>query len=62
MSLAVVPFALMLAAVAVGPLWVPRWWEANRHKLLVSCALAAPVSGLYLVRRPHALLKALLFV
>jgi len=51
------PFAAMLLAIAVGPLAVPRWWEANRNKLLVSAALGLPVLVLY-ARRPDALLAA----
>ena len=50
------PFAFMLLAIAVCPLWVPRWWESNRHKLLVAAALGLPVLALYLLRRPTALL------
>src|SRR5215470_13780809 len=51
----VIPFVAMLLAIAVGPLAVPRWWEANRHKLVVSVALGVPVAGFYLVRQPSAL-------
>jgi len=50
------PFAFMLLAIAACPLWVPRWWESNRHKLLVAAALGLPVLALYLLRRPTALL------
>src|SRR5437867_11953454 len=46
----------MLLAIAACPLWVPRWWESNRHKLLVAAALGLPVLALYLLRRPTALL------
>jgi len=51
----VVPFVVMLLAIAVGPLWVPLWWERNSHKLLVGAVLGAPVVVLYLFRRPAAL-------
>jgi Na+/H+ antiporter NhaD/arsenite permease-like protein len=50
------PFAFMLLAIAVCPLWAPRWWQSNRHKLLVAAALGLPVLALYLLRRPAALL------
>jgi Na+/H+ antiporter NhaD/arsenite permease-like protein len=53
----VLPFALMLLAIASLPLAVPRWWESNRHKLWVSLVLGAPVLVLYLQRSPHALLR-----
>src|SRR5207245_2624179 len=48
-------FVVMLLAIAVGPLWVPLWWERNNHKLLVGAVLGAPVVVLYLFRRPAAL-------
>jgi Na+/H+ antiporter NhaD/arsenite permease-like protein len=51
----VLPFVLMLLAIAIGPLAVPHWWESNRHKLLVSVVLGLPVVGVYAVRDPHAL-------
>src|SRR5947208_14755131 len=41
----------MLLAIAVRPLWVPHWWESNRHKLLVAAALGLPILALYLARR-----------
>src|SRR2546426_904058 len=51
----VVPFIAMLLAIALGPLALPRWWEAHRHKLTVSVALGLPVLGFYLVRQPSVL-------
>jgi Na+/H+ antiporter NhaD/arsenite permease-like protein len=54
----VLPFALMLLAIAVLPLWLPHWWEANRNKLLVAGGLGLPVLALYAVRRPGALAHA----
>ena len=52
----VLPFGVMLLAIAVLPLAAPHWWEANRNKLVVSIALGLPVLALYLVREPRALL------
>jgi Na+/H+ antiporter NhaD/arsenite permease-like protein len=40
----IVPFAAMLLAIAVCPLWTPHWWESNRNKLVVA-------------RHPHVLLE-----
>ncbi|MGH7357749.1 MAG: sodium:proton antiporter [Candidatus Rokuibacteriota bacterium] len=53
----VVPFVAMLLAIALCPLWIPHWWESNRNKLVLSCALGLPVIGLYALRRPHVLLE-----
>ena len=52
----VVPFIAMLLAIAVCPLWAPRWWESNGNKLLVAAVLGTPVLLLYVVRHPGALL------
>ena len=51
----VLPFVLMLLAIAFFPLWLPHWWESNRSKLVVCAVLGAPVLVLYLVRQPGAL-------
>ena len=40
----VAPFALLLLSIAVLPLLVPRWWESNLNKGLVSTILGLPVS------------------
>jgi Na+/H+ antiporter NhaD/arsenite permease-like protein len=51
----VLPFALMLLAIAVAPLWFPHWWESNRNKLIVSAVLGLPVLAAYGVSHPAAL-------
>lgn len=51
----VVPFVVMLLAIALGPLWAGRWWESNRNKLIVSTLLGLPILAQYLGRRPGAL-------
>jgi Na+/H+ antiporter NhaD/arsenite permease-like protein len=38
------PFALLLACIAVLPLLAPRWWEHNRNKALVVGVLSIPVA------------------
>jgi Na+/H+ antiporter NhaD/arsenite permease-like protein len=53
----VLPFVLMLLAIAVLPLSVPHWWERNWNKFLVACVLGLPILGLYLNRRPEALVR-----
>jgi Na+/H+ antiporter NhaD/arsenite permease-like protein len=52
----VVPFALMLLAIAICPLWIPHWWESNRNKFAVAAVLGLPMMAMYLARRPSALL------
>jgi Na+/H+ antiporter NhaD/arsenite permease-like protein len=47
----------MLLAIATLPLAAPGWWEPNRNKLLLSCALGLPVFALYLARQPLALVR-----
>jgi Na+/H+ antiporter NhaD/arsenite permease-like protein len=54
----ILPFVAMLMAIAICPLRVPHWWEANRNKFLVALVLGAPVLVLYLRREPAALLHA----
>lgn len=51
----VVPFALMLLAIALCPLAVPHWWEDNRRKAVIAVVLGAPILGLYVRRDLHAL-------
>ncbi|MBX3044018.1 MAG: sodium:proton antiporter [Candidatus Kapabacteria bacterium] len=42
------PFVLMLAAIAAMPVFANHFWESNRNKLIVSLALAIPTS-IYLI-------------
>ena len=51
----VLPFIAMLLAIAIGPLWVPHWWESNRNKLIASALLGVPVLLFYALRHPEAL-------
>lgn len=41
---AMIPFALMLSAIACGPLFAERWWDKNLNKLLISCVLGIPTA------------------
>lgn len=45
---ALIPFVLMLAMIAVGPLMFNHWWENNKNKLIVSLALGVPMA-IYLI-------------
>lgn len=37
------PFAVLLAVIAVGPLVAPAWWHSNSHKALVVAVVSLPV-------------------
>ncbi len=41
---AVLPFALLLAAIAVMPLAAPHFWESNRNKGIVTALISAPIA------------------
>ncbi|HEX3657975.1 MAG TPA: sodium:proton antiporter [Pirellulales bacterium] len=48
-ALSVLPFAGMLAAIALLPLAAGHWWEKNRNKFLVSLVLGLPVAAYLIV-------------
>ncbi len=52
---AIIPFAIMLAAIAFLPLIVEHWWEKNRNKAIVSAILGIPVSVYVFLHEKHAL-------
>jgi Na+/H+ antiporter NhaD/arsenite permease-like protein len=52
----IAPFALMLLAIALLPLWAPEFWASNARKLAVSAVLGLPVLVLYAWQEPAALL------
>jgi Na+/H+ antiporter NhaD/arsenite permease-like protein len=55
---AVVPFALLLLAIAVLPLAAPAFWEHNKNKAIVAALLALPIAGWLLTTNPEALLHS----
>lgn len=59
---AMIPFAIMLIMIAVGPLFAGKWWDKNSHKLFVSLLLGAP-TAVFLVKHglAHALEEQILF-
>lgn len=59
---ALIPFILMLAMIAVGPLMFEHWWEQNKNKLIVSLVLGVP-TAIYLIAQgmTHELQHQLLF-
>ena len=55
----VLPFLAYLAAIALVPLSLPRFWERNRNKLAVAAAFGLPVAaGLVLEGHGHWLLHS----
>lgn len=55
---AVLPFALVLAGIAILPLAAPKFWDHHRNKALFSALLALPVAAWLLMRQPGLLLHA----
>ena len=43
--LAIAPFALLLAGIAIFPLAAPAFWDRNRNKAMISALLAAPIAA-----------------
>ena len=43
-----IPFAIMLLAIAIGPIVAEHWWEKNLNKFIVSLILGVP-TAIYLV-------------
>ncbi|MEN6294698.1 MAG: sodium:proton antiporter [Chloroherpetonaceae bacterium] len=39
-----IPFALMLGAIAIMPLAIPKFWDSNRNKLIVALVLGIPTA------------------
>jgi Na+/H+ antiporter NhaD/arsenite permease-like protein len=55
----VIPFALVLAGIAVIPLIAPHFWERNRNKAIFATLLALPVAVILLTMMPHLLFHSL---
>jgi Na+/H+ antiporter NhaD/arsenite permease-like protein len=54
----VVPFALLLACIAVFPLFAAHYWNSNRRKGLVVILISAPVVWWLLAEAPRLLLHS----
>ena len=59
-ALFVLPFILLLGALATLPLLAPRFWEKNRNKAVVSLGLGLPVAVFFLLKDWHTLASTLL--
>lgn len=57
-----IPFAVLLAAIAVMPLVLSHFWESNRNKLIVAVVCSLPVLGFLIYNAMwHEIKHALLF-
>ena len=57
-----IPFAIMLLAIAIAPMVAEKWWESNRNKLIVSCVLGIPVAVYMLAKGlSHELVHTIFF-
>jgi len=56
----IAPFALLLLALALLPLFTAHFWESNLRKLGLCAVLGLPVLGLYVARDPAALVHTAL--
>jgi Na+/H+ antiporter NhaD/arsenite permease-like protein len=57
---ALIPFVLMLLSIAVLPMAVPKWWDSNRNKTIVSVVMSLPVLAVIWTREPKLLFHSLL--
>jgi Na+/H+ antiporter NhaD/arsenite permease-like protein len=55
----VVPFVLLLLAIACLPMFAPSFWERNGNKAMVAALLSAPIALWLTLREPPALLHSL---
>jgi len=46
----IIPFALMLLTIAIGPLLVENWWDKNRNKLIVALFLGVPTAVFLIIK------------
>lgn len=65
-TISVIPFAALLACIAILPLATPHFWEANRNKALLAIVLSSPIAFLLLRHSPgllaHSALEYLSFI
>ncbi len=51
-----IPFVIILLLIAIMPLWIPHWWEKNRHKGIVAFIVSLPVFIFLVLKFPAELL------
>lgn len=59
---AMIPFGIMLLAIAIGPIVAEKWWESNLNKFIVSVILGMPVA-IFMVTQglTHSLVDTIFF-
>jgi Na+/H+ antiporter NhaD/arsenite permease-like protein len=55
-----IPFLGMLLSIAVLPLAIPKWWDSNRNKVILSVVISLPVLFVVLRCNPSLLWHSLL--
>jgi Na+/H+ antiporter NhaD/arsenite permease-like protein len=55
-----IPFLGMLLSIAVLPLAIPKWWDSNRNKVILSVVASLPVLFVVLPCNPNLLFHSLL--
>lgn len=55
-----IPFIGMLLSIAVLPLAIPKWWDSNRNKVILSVVVSLPVLFVVLPCNPNLLLHSLM--
>jgi len=56
----VTPFTLILATIAIFPLWLPHFWEKNKNKAIVTLLLASPIAVFLILKDWPLLVHTLL--
>jgi Na+/H+ antiporter NhaD/arsenite permease-like protein len=54
-----IPFLVMLLSIAILPMAVPKWWDSNRNKVLLSVGVSLPVLAIVLRCNPELLVHSL---
>jgi Na+/H+ antiporter NhaD/arsenite permease-like protein len=57
--IACLPFVVLLLAIAILPLIVPRFWDRNRNKAIIAAAISLPILVYLLANLPHELARTM---
>lgn len=59
-SWSVIPFGVMLLCIATLPMAIPKWWDSNLNKAILSLLVSLPVLFIVAECGPHLLVHSLL--